>query len=58
MLLSFAESTLPFAAAFGGAGVKERINRILSYKKLTWISAVLSVVLLIVSVCALLTNAG
>lgn len=45
-------------SAFGGAPVKERIGHILSYKTLTWMSVVVSTLLLTVSAFVLLTNAG
>lgn len=40
-ILSCAKNNSPFASAFGGAGIRQRIEYILSYRKLTALSALL-----------------
>lgn len=56
-LLNCAESRNLYAAAFGGAKIRTRIDRILSYKKLSAFSAAFFVVLSIYIGYVLLTNA-
>jgi beta-lactamase regulating signal transducer with metallopeptidase domain len=46
-----------FVSAFGGARVRVRISHILSYKSLSWVSAVFLAMLLVAVAFALLTNA-
>lgn len=57
-LLDCAGSKSVFASAFGGAKTRTRIENVLSYKKLTAVSAVGSAVLIMAIVLTLLTNAG
>ena len=57
-LLNSAVRQVPMTSAFGGASLKARIRRIVSYKKLTWLSVIASAALLAVSAAVLLTNAG
>ncbi len=47
-----------FVSAFGGAPVRARIGNILSFKKMTWISAVAALVLVAAILAVLLTNGG
>lgn len=47
-----------FASAFGGAKIHTRIENILSFKKLTWLSLTVFIVLIGAIFYALLTNAG
>jgi beta-lactamase regulating signal transducer with metallopeptidase domain len=56
-LIGCAESKSAFVSAFGGAKIRKRINNILSYKKLTWISCVGFGALIAVIAYVLLTNA-
>ena len=56
-LLLTAEKTSIFASAFGGAKIKNRIENILSYRKLTFLSIVASSSLIITIAYLLLTNA-
>ena len=56
-LVSCAEHKTLFVSAFGGARVRTRIERILSFKKMTAASAVLSAVLIAAIAYFLLTNA-
>ena len=55
-LLRYTESKTVYASPFGGAGVKTRIERILSYKKLSLLSAVSFVILIAFTAYFLLTN--
>ena len=57
VLVDCAESKNIFASAFGGARIKIRIERILSYKKISFISAIFFVALAVAIAYALLTNA-
>lgn len=57
-LLSATEKTNIFVAAFGGAKIKNRIENILSYKKMTFLSVVAFSALIITIAYLLLTNAG
>ncbi|MBQ8813268.1 MAG: peptidase M56 BlaR1 [Lachnospiraceae bacterium] len=57
-LLDYEEQKTLFASAFGGAGIRVRIKEILSYRRLTVISAIGFLVLLAVIVITLLTNAA
>lgn len=57
-LVDCAESRNIFASAFGGAKIHLRINNILSYRKLTIISAIFFSVLFIAIGYVLLTNAA
>ena len=47
-----------FASAFGGAKIRTRIENILSFKKLTWLSLTVFIALIGAIFYALLTNAG
>ena len=47
-----------FASAFGGAKIRTRIENILSFKRLTWFSFTVFIVLISTIFYALLTNAG
>ena len=55
-LLRYTESKTVYASPFGGAGVKTRIERILSYKKLSLLSAISFVILIAFTAYFLLTN--
>ncbi|MDD6800098.1 MAG: M56 family metallopeptidase [Firmicutes bacterium] len=57
-LLSTVEQTNVFAASFGGAAIRIRIQNILSYRKLSAISAITFSVLLLSVAYILLTNAS
>lgn len=57
-LLESRQGTTVFASAFGGAKIRTRIENILSFKKLTWISFTVFVALIGVIFYVLLTNAG
>lgn len=57
-LLDSRQGTTVFASAFGGAKIRTRIENILSFKKLTWISLIVFAALLGVIFYVLLTNAG
>ena len=58
VLLECKQGTSVFASAFGGAKIRTRIENILSFRKLTWISLVAFIALIIVIFYVLLTNAG
>ena len=57
-LLDCAESKSLIASAFGGAKVRTRIENIVSYRRMTVLSAILSGVLVAVILIITLTNAG
>ena len=57
-LLESRQSTTVFASAFGGAKIRTRIENILSFKKMTWISLTFLTVLIGTIFYLLLTNAG
>lgn len=57
-LLESKQGTTVFASAFGGAKIRTRIENILSFKKLTWLSLTVFIVLLGAIFYVLLTNAG
>lgn len=57
-LLECGQGTTVFASAFGGAKIRTRIENILSFRKLTWISFAAFAVLSGVIFYVLLTNAG
>ena len=57
-LLESRQGTTVFASAFGGAKIRTRIENILSFKKLTWISLAIFIALISVIFYVLLTNAG
>ena len=57
-LLESRQGATVFASAFGGAKIRTRIENILSFKKLTWISLTAFIVLIGTIFYALLTNAG
>lgn len=57
MLLACTECRSHLASALGGARVRVRIERILSYKKLSVLSMIAFVLLAVLVGCALLTNA-
>lgn len=56
-LLESKQGTNVFASAFGGAKIRTRIENILSFKKLTWLSLTVFIVLLGAIFYVLLTNA-
>ena len=56
-LVSSAEHKALFISAFGGAKIRTRIERIISYKKMTLISAIAFAALIIAIAYFLLTNA-
>lgn len=57
-LVKCAESKSVFASAFGGAKVRTRVENVLSYKRMTWASALAFIALAVVITATLLTNAG
>lgn len=57
-LLNCHESVNVFASAFGGAKIRTRIENILSFKKLTLLSTIVFLLLLIAIFYVLLTNGG
>ncbi len=57
-LLACAESKNLFASAFGGAKIRTRIENVLSYKRMTGISAVSFTFLFASIIYVLITNAG
>lgn len=57
-LLESRESANVFTSAFGGAKIRIRIENILSFKKITWISLIVFLTLLTAIFYVLLTNAG
>ena len=57
-LLECRQSAGLFASSFGGAKIKTRIENILSFRKLTWVSLTAFLVLLSAMFWVLLTNAG
>lgn len=57
-LLESRQSKTVFTSAFGGAKIRTRIENILSFKKMTWFSLTIFIVLIVIIFCALLTNAG
>lgn len=57
-LLAYTQSKSVFVSAFGGAKVRTRIENVLSYKKITAVSAAGFAVLVLVIIYMLLTNAG
>ena len=57
-LLECRQGPTVFASAFGGARIRTRIENILSFRKLTWVSLVVFVALIGVIFYVLLTNAG
>ena len=57
-LLECKQGATVFASAFGGARIRTRIENILSFRKLTWISFVAFIALISVIFYVLLTNAG
>ena len=56
-LLESKESANAFTSAFGGAKIRKRIENILSFKKITWISLIVFLTLLTAIFYVLLTNA-
>lgn len=58
VLLEGGEGKTVFASTLGGARVRTRIENILSFKKITWVSVVAFTGLLLAMFCMLLTNAG
>ncbi len=57
-LLESRQGSNIFASAFGGAKMRTRIENILSFKKMTWLSVVAFTVFLGIIFFVLLTNAG
>ena len=57
-LLESKQGATVFASAFGGAKIRTRIENILSFKKLTWLSLTVFTALIGVIFYVLLTNAG
>ena len=58
LLLESKKKKVIFASPFGGTKMRNRIENILSFKKLTWFSLLCFIMLISVSVVLLLTNAG
>lgn len=58
VLLECRQGATVFASAFSGAKIRTRIENILSFRKLTWISLVVFISLISVIFYVLLTNAG
>lgn len=57
-LLASKESANVFASAFGGARIRTRIENILSFKKMTWLSLIVFLALIAAIFYVLLTNAA
>lgn len=57
-LLESRQGATVFTSAFGGAKIRTRIENILSFKKLTWLSLSVFIVLISAIFYVLLTNAG
>lgn len=57
-LLESKQKTTLFTSAFGGAKIRTRIENILSFKKLTWLSLTVFVAFIGIIFYVLLTNAG
>lgn len=57
-LVDIAESKSLFASAFGGAKIRTRVESILSYKRMTWLSLLGFSALILSVIIVLLTNAG
>ena len=57
-LLESRQGATVFASAFGGAKIRTRIENILSFKKLTWLSLAVLIALIGTIFYVLLTNAG
>lgn len=57
-LLDSRQGAAVFVSAFGGAKIRTRIENILSFKKLTWLSFTVFAVLIAAIFYVLLTNAG
>lgn len=57
-LLDSRQGGAVFASAFGGAKIRTRIENILSFKKLTWLSLTVFIALISIIFYVLLTNAG
>lgn len=57
-LLECKQGATVFASAFGGARIRTRIENILSFRKLTWISLAAFIALISAIFYVLLTNAG
>ena len=57
-LLESKQGATVFASAFGGAKIRTRIENILSFKKLTWLSLIVFIALIGTIFYVLLTNAG
>lgn len=57
-LLTYRQGKTVFASAFGGARIRSRIDNILSFKKMTWLSLVVFIALISAIFYVLMTNAG
>ncbi len=57
-LLDCAKSKSLFVSAFGGARVRTRVENVLSYKRMTAVSAIVFAILIVIISYVLLTNAG
>ncbi len=57
-LLNSKQSSVRVTSAFGGANLRVRIEHLLSFKHITWVSGALYALLLVSMAYALLTNAG
>lgn len=57
-LIDIAESKGVFVSAFGGAKIRTRVENILSYKRMTWLSLLGFSALILSVIIVLLTNAG
>lgn len=57
-LINGGESKTVFASSLGGAKIRTRIENVLSFKKMTWVSLAVFTAMVIALFCTLLTNAG
>lgn len=57
-LLGYSQSKSVFASAFGGAKLRTRVENVLSYKRMTWASALAFIALAAAIGITLLTNSG
>lgn len=57
-LLESRQGTTVFCSTFGGAKIRTRIENILSFRKMTWLSLAVFTVLIVMISHVLLTNGG
>lgn len=57
-LLGYAEPKSVFTSAFGGARLRTRVENVLNFKRMTWVSAVVFTALAVMIAVTMLTNAG